>query len=74
MIMSGLDFGLIISLSYLLGLGSGISIICKYKEKIMIVSRSRDNISSIIQNDRNQTVTPVLASAPAANVTKITLE
>ena len=40
----------------------------------MIVSRSRDNISSIIQNDRNQTVTPVLASAPAANVTKITLE
>ena len=32
MIMSGLDFGLIISLSYLLGLGSGISIICKYKD------------------------------------------
>tara|TARA_Y100000590_G_scaffold448205_1_gene584509 strand:+ start:1418 stop:1636 length:219 start_codon:yes stop_codon:yes gene_type:complete len=72
MIMSGLDFGLIISLSYLLGLGSGISIICKYKEKIMIVSRSRDNISSMIQNDLNQT--PVIASAPAPNVTKITLE
>jgi hypothetical protein len=78
MIISGLDFGLIITISYLLGLGSGIGFVCKYKDNFMIRSRSRDNLSSL--NHHNQTqvpqiATPVLPSAPPPHaVAKITLE
>ena len=75
MIITGLDFGLIIMISYLFGLGSGAGIICKYKDNFMIRSRSRDNLSSVSQQGLPQVATPVLASAPPpASVTKITLE
>ena len=80
MILSGLDFVLISCLMYVSGVGTGLLICCKYKDKILIKSRSRDNLSTIdrIQNTNQLPYTsPVLASAPAASapsVTKITLE
>ena len=78
-----LDFLLINCLSYVGGVATGLIICCKYKDKILIKSRSRDNLSTIdrIQNTNQLPYTsPVLASAPAApaasapSVTKITLE
>jgi len=77
MIISGLDFGLIIVISYLVGVGSGISVIFKFKDNIIIRSRSRDNLSSISHNGMTQMATHVIPSAPPPHnptVTKITLE
>ena len=37
MIISGLDFGLIICLSYLTGIGSGLMICCKYKDRFLVI-------------------------------------
>ena len=76
MIITGLDFGLIIVVSYMVGLGSGVGLFCKYKENIMIRSRSRDNLSQYNhQSQINQMATPVVASAPPPHaVAKITLE
>ncbi len=75
MIISGLDFGLIIAISYLVGVGSGISVVFKCKDNIMIRSCSRDNLSSISHQGLPQMATPVIPSAhqPQA-VAKITLE
>jgi len=76
MIISGLDFGLIIAISYLFGLGSGVGFVCKYKDNFMIRSRSRDNLSSLNHHANvAQMATPVVASAPPPHaVAKITLE
>ena len=75
-----LDFLLINCLSYVGGVATGLIICCKYKDRILIKSRSRDNLSTIdINQNTNQLpyTSPVLASAPTASapsVTKITLE
>ena len=45
MIISGLDFFLINALIYVSGVGTGLLICCKYKDKLMIRSRSRENLS-----------------------------
>ena len=73
MILSGLDFVLISCLMYVSGVGTGLIICCKYKDKLVVRSRSRDNLS---QTHMSQIATPVVASAPPASqaVTKITLE
>tara|TARA_B100000700_G_C14711103_1_gene699178 strand:+ start:533 stop:763 length:231 start_codon:yes stop_codon:yes gene_type:complete len=76
MIISGLDFFLINALIYVSGVGTGLLICCKYKDKLMIRSRSRENLSQA------QYATPVITepSLPSAvlpsapTVTKITLE
>ena len=69
MILSGLDFVLISSLMYVSGIGTGLLICCKYRDKLVVRSRSRDNLSHM-----SQIATPVVSSAPAQAVTKITLE
>ena len=50
MIISGLDFGLILCLSYLTGVGSGLIICCKYKDRLLVRSRSRDNLCQTHRN------------------------
>ena len=85
MIVTGLDFALIIIISYISGIGSGIGVACKYKNEFMIRSRSQDNLSLSSSNnhhelttqyaravpDHVQALAPIQASAP--QVTKITL-
>ena len=80
-----LDFFLINFFFYVFGLGTGLIICCKNKDKFLVKSRSLDNINSQLYKT-NQQVNPsttVVASAPSANivpahpapqVTKITLE
>ena len=80
MLISGLDFFLVNALIYVSGVATGLLICCKYKDKIMIRSRSRDNLSqtqyatSIISEPSAlpSVVPSVVPSAPT--VTKITLE
>ena len=88
--VTGLDFFLINCLSYLSGVATGLILCCKYKDKIFIRSRSRDNLSAIdnlstIEANQHTTqntnqlpyTSPVIASVPTASVpsvTKITLE
>ena len=73
MLITTLDFILINCLSYITGIGSGVLILCKYKDNFMIRSRSRDNLNQT--NNQLPNVTPVLASAPPpSNPVKITLE
>ena len=83
--ISVLDMVLLNSLSFLVGVGSGIVICFKNKDKLLIVkSRSRDNLSNMNNNDNNPlnnqlqqaiNTTPVIASAPPPmNPVKITLE
>ena len=55
-----LDFVLSMSLSYLVGVGTGLTICCKYKEKIM--SSSMTNTSSV--DNIHQMEQIVHASAP----------
>ena len=55
-----LDFVLSMSLSYLIGVGTGLTICCKYKEKFM--SSSMTNTSSV--NNLQQMEQIVHASAP----------
>ena len=62
MIISGLDLALITLVSYFSGIGTGLIICCKYKDQIMIRSRSRDNLSSISLPSVMET--PIMASAP----------
>ena len=76
MIISGLDFILITCLTYVGGVATGLIICCKYKDQILIRSRSRENLSMISNQNQNPYTDPVLASAQpsAPTVTKITLE
>ena len=82
MIISGLDFFLINSLIYVSGVGTGLLICCKYKDKLMIRSRSRENLSQAqyatpVITEPNVLPSAVVPSAvlpSAPTVTKITLE
>ena len=77
--ISVLDFVLINIISYVAGVATGLIICCKNKDKLLVKSRSLENIS------RQQYDPPVVASAPPATaipvqtsnpsqVTKITVE
>ena len=79
--ISGLDFFLINIISYISGIATGLIICCKNKDKLLVKSRSLDNMK--------QYNPPIIASAPPAavvtssptpvtavpsQITKITLE
>ena len=76
--ITALDFVLINVISYVCGLATGLIICCKNKDKLLVKSRSLDNISGQQYNP------PIVASAPPATinavpatnpqVTKITVE
>ena len=74
--LTGLELGLTISLSYLLGFLTGTSVFFKYRNNLMIRSRSQDNLSSMNNHHITTFASPVLPSAPPPHpqVTKITLE
>ena len=70
-----MDFCLINFVSYIFGLGSGLIICCKNKDKLLVKSRSLDNISQQRQPQLPY-ISPVLASAPTTDKApvKITVE
>ena len=76
--LTGLELGLTISLSYLLGFLTGTSVFFKYRNNLMIRSRSQDNLNLSSNSNHHLTTfaSPVLPSAPPphSQVTKITLE
>jgi hypothetical protein len=57
------EFVLVNVVSYLCGVGTGLSVCCKYKEKFMSRARSHDNLSSY---NHHQNVVPAMPSAPLA--------
>jgi hypothetical protein len=68
--LSTFDFIIINSLSYLLGIGSGLLICCKYKNKFMSRSFSSDNLKQY--NHHQSPIIPVIPSAPT--IAEITLK
>ena len=80
--ISILDFILINFVSYIFGIGTGLIIFCKNKDKLLVKSRSLDNLSlqqrqqnhihPPSQQEYNQpiesqyTTPPLIASAPAS--------
>ena len=75
------DFCLINLLSYLAGLGTGMIVCCKNKDKFFVKSQSTDDIPSLQTITPPSTVPystpPIMASAPppeAKQPVKITLE
>ena len=69
--ISILDIILVNIISFCSGTATGLLICCKYKDNILIKSRSRDNLSHVPVNISE----PIIASAPPQpTVTKITLE
>ena len=76
-----LDFCLINLLSYLAGLGTGMVVCCKNKDKFFVKSRSTDDTSTLQTVPQPSTVPystpPIMASAPPSETkhpVKITLE
>lgn len=63
-----LDFILFNSLSYILGIATGLTICCKHKEKFMMRSRSLETITNSQYNHHHQpSIDPdniIVASAP----------
>ena len=65
--LSILDFILINFVSYVFGIGTGIVICLKNKDKLLVKSRSTDNLSSrqFQQNSQlHYSPPPIIASAP----------
>ena len=75
-----LDFCMVNLLSYIGGVATGLLICCKHKDKLLVKSRSIDNLSSLRTNQQNTdvqyTIPPIMASAPPPDnkPLKITLE
>ena len=67
--MNTFDILLLNLISYMGGIFTGLVVCCKYKDKIMIKSKSRENITEPIYNHSP----PLMASAPPMNPTKITI-
>ena len=70
-----LDFVLSMSLSYLVGVGTGLTICCKYKEKFM--SSSMTNTSSVDNIHQMEEIVHASAPPPPPPVNpsiKVTLE
>ena len=72
--ISLLDFILINIISFCSGTATGLLICCKYKDNILIKSRSRDNLSHITTTANNIPEAIVASAPPPPTVTKITLE
>ena len=55
-------------LSFLLGIGTGLTVCCKYKEKFMSRSKSIDNMKQLNHHDYTAPVVQAMppATAPAA--------
>ena len=76
--ITGLDFFLINVLSYVAGVATGLIVCCKNKDKLLVKSRSLDNLS-LQQTDCPPPqvpylTPPIVASAPIEKPVKITLE
>ena len=61
---STLDFILTSALCYLCGVGTGLSICCKYKETFLQRAKSTEDLSRL---NHQQFSPPVMASAPPVN-------
>ena len=78
--LTGLELGLTVSLSYILGFITGTGVFFKYRNNLMIRSRSQDNLSLNSANNHHFATfaSPILeASVPPSTdnkITKITLE
>jgi len=74
--ISVLDFVLINVISYVAGLATGLIICCKHKDKLLVKSRSLDNISNHYNPPIVASAPPTINAVPATNphLTKITLE
>ena len=83
--ITGLDFVLINLLSYLAGVATGLIICCKNKDKLLVKSRSLENLSLQQQQQQQQqmdrppshvpySTPPIVASAPVEKPVKITVE
>jgi hypothetical protein len=59
-----IEFVLVNVVSYLCGVGTGLSICCKYKEKFMSRARSRDDLSSLNHHENVLPTVPAMPSAP----------
>tara|TARA_B100000214_G_C23897796_1_gene594969 strand:+ start:236 stop:484 length:249 start_codon:yes stop_codon:yes gene_type:complete len=80
--ITGLDFVLINLLSYVAGVATGLIICCKNKDKLLVKSRSLENLS--LQQQQQQmdlppaqvpySTPPIVASAPVEKPVKITVE
>ena len=70
--ISSLDIILLNILSYLLGIGTGLTICCKYKDKFMGRSKSVDNIRQMNHHDYTSPV--IQAMPPPSAPTEITLK
>jgi hypothetical protein len=70
--MSSFDIILLNMLSFLLGIGTGLTICCKYKDKFMSRSKSIDNIKHLNHHDY---MSPVIQAMPPPSApTEITLK
>ena len=77
--ISILDFCMVNLLSYIGGLATGLLICCKHKDKLLVKSRSIDNISSVDRPPSHvqYATPPIMASAPPPDLkqpVRITLE
>ena len=76
--VTGLDFVLINILSYVAGVATGLIVCCKNKDKLLVKSRSLEQLSLQQMNSQQQTpysTAPVVASAPLPEKpVKITVE
>ena len=76
------DMILINMVSYMSGVFTGLLIFCKYKDKILIKTRSRDNLSNIANTNNlppptvpnYQSCVPLVASAPPLHPREITIK
>ena len=75
--LTGLELGLTISLSYVLGFVTGTGVFFKYRNNLMIRSKSQDNLSLSSDNNHHFATfaSPAFETIPPENkITKITLE
>jgi hypothetical protein len=68
--ISTLDIVLLNMLSFLLGIGTGLTVCCKYKDKFMSRSKSMDNMRQL-----NHHTSPIVQAMPQPSApTEITLK
>lgn len=77
--ITGLDFFMINLLSYIGGIATGLLVCCKHKDKLLVKSRSIENISNIARQPQSYSppLPTVVASAPPPDTKqpiKITVE
>ena len=73
--MTTFDIVLLNMLSYLLGIGTGLTVCCKYKDKFMSRSKSNDRLDNIRQMNHHDYSAPVIQAMPPPSApTEITLK